>query len=477
MTAVLTPNQVAARLDRLPVGHFHRRFLALISLGAWFDYYDNFVASSLVVALGRAGVLQPGATIGLGISDIGLFMAALPLGMFFGTIGFGLASDRVGRRFAFVALLLLYSLATLLGGAGYYPLVAVTGPAVGLALLVITRALAGAGIGAENVVIDVYLSEVMPRQARGWAAAVTHAVAFTAFPAAALLTRLLAPKDAPDGWWMLLVIGSLGALFSWYFRRGLPESPRWSALVGRHAEAERNLARIEAAVEEESGPLPAPDKAHGLHPAGVRHWGEIWSPRLRGRTLMLIAFHLLQTVGYYGFMHWLAVLLQAKQFDYNAVLLLQLGPALLAPLGPILAMWSIERFQRKWLLVGLALAVAAAQLAFGASGDAILLVLIGAGVVVCLNWFSAVFHAYQAELFPTEVRATGVGFTYAWSRLSMVVLSLVMPALIQRDLILAFAVMAGAMTAVALVIGFFGPLTNARSLEEVSPPVLGANKT
>src|SRR5205085_771694 len=126
----------------------------------------------------------------------------------------------------------------------------------GLALLLITRFLAGAGVGAENVIIDAYISEMVPRQVRGWAAALVHAAAFTAFPVAALLARLLAPARAPEGWRLLMVIGSLGALFTWYFRRKLPESPRWLAMVGRHKEASAVLANIEAAVERDSGPLP-----------------------------------------------------------------------------------------------------------------------------------------------------------------------------------------------------------------------------
>src|SRR5262249_39744104 len=109
MTAPLTANQVAARLDRLPVGRFHRRFLGLVSLGAWFDYYDNFVASALVVILVRARVI-PETQEYEWISVKGLFMAALPLGMFLGTILFGLTSDHLGRRFGFVLMLLLYSL-------------------------------------------------------------------------------------------------------------------------------------------------------------------------------------------------------------------------------------------------------------------------------------------------------------------------------------------------------------------------------
>src|ERR1700724_2469106 len=108
---MLAANQVAARLDRLPVGRFHRRFLCWIALGAWFDYYDNFVAGSLAIALPAAGVLRATQADDW-ISPVGLFMAALPLGMFVGTMFLGMASDYVGRRFGFVSMLLLYSLAT-----------------------------------------------------------------------------------------------------------------------------------------------------------------------------------------------------------------------------------------------------------------------------------------------------------------------------------------------------------------------------
>jgi putative MFS transporter len=461
---------LAARLDRLPVTRFHLRFLALISLGAWFDFFDNFIASALAIALPAAGVLRPTQP-GDWISQVGLFMGALPLGMFLGCVFLGMASDLVGRRFIFIAMLLLYSLATLAGGLGYYPLVAVAGATAGLVLLLVTRALAGAGIGAENVVIDAYVSELMPRQVRGRAIAFTQAVAFTAFPAGALAARLLAPEEAPQGWWLLLVLGSLGALTAWYMRRGMPESPRWLAAVGRDAEAEAALAQVEAAVERDIGrPLPLPPVTSAIAPAAApRPWRAIWSPALRGRTALLMAFQLLQTVGYYGFMHWLATLLLAKGFDYKQAQDMQFAATLLAPAGPVLAVWSIERWQRKWLIVGLAGGLALLHVTFGLLGNAVAVTAVAAAVVVGSNWFSAVFHAYQAELFPTGARATGIGFTYAWSRASMVALSVFMPGLIATSLPAAFALTAAAFVCVALLIGLFGPLTNARPLEQITP--------
>jgi putative MFS transporter len=468
MAVPLAPNQVAARLDRLPVGRFHYRFLALISLGAWFDYYDNFVAGTLAVVLPKAGVLPP-AQAGEWISSVGLFTATLPLGMFVGSLFFGLASDYLGRRFGFVAMLLLYSLATLAGGAGYYPLTAVAGTGAGLTLLFMSRLLAGAGIGAENVIIDAYVSEVMPRQIRGRAVALTHAVAFTALPVAGFLALLLAPEESPHRWWLLLVIGSAGALFSWYFRRRLPESPRWSATVGRHEEAAAALADIEAEVERRTGCLLPPAWVPAQEPKPQSPFWEIWSPRYRRRTLMLVVFHLLQTVGYYGFMHWLVALARQKVLEFNPALTLTAAAYVLAPVGPLLAAWSSERFQRKWLIVVLALAVAAGQLLFGLVQSSLWLFVTASAVVVGLNWFSAVFHAYQAELFPTEARATGVGFTYAWSRISMVALNIIMPGLIATSVAAAFGLMASALLGVAVIVALFGPLTNARALEDVSP--------
>jgi putative MFS transporter len=467
MSDILSPDQVAARIDRLPMGRFQYRFLGLVALGAWFDYYDNFVAAALVHILLKAGVI-PKTEPGQWLSIEGLFMASLPLGMFVGTIVFGLTSDYVGRRFGFVLMLLLYSVSSFAGGAGYYPLLMWAGPTAALVLLLISRALAGAGVGAENVIIDAYVSEMVPRQVRGRSVALVHATAFTAVPVVFFLAQVI----SADKWWLLLIIGSLGALFAWYFRRHLPESPRWLAASARPAEAAAVLAEIEAAVGRESDRPLSPDPVEPpLLSVPRAPFRELWSPRYRGRTLLLVLFHLLQTIGYYGFMHWLVTLLAAKGFQKEA-LVLPFFPSLLAPVGPLIGVWSSERWQRKWLIVGLTAAVGVLMVGFGLALNVVLLTILAAGIIVGLNWFSAVFHAYQAELFPTAARATGVGFTYAWSRASMVGLNLIMPGLIALSLSAAFGLMAGALFAVAGIVAIFGPLTNSRMLEEMSgePP-------
>ena len=95
-------------------------------------------------------------------------------------------------------------------------------------------------------------------------------------------------------------------------------------------------------------------------------------------------------------------------------------------------------------------------------------VAIGALFTIFSYWFSSAFHAYQAELFPTRARATGVGFTYSMSRLSAVFSTLIIGALLVRGVFAVFVFMAAAMLGVALVVGVFGPRTNARALEDIS---------
>jgi putative MFS transporter len=142
--------------------------------------------------------------------------------------------------------------------------------------------------------------------------------------------------------------------------------------------------------------------------------------------------------------------------------------AMVSPVGPLLAAWTSDRFERKWTIVVLALLVAALGLGFGNSSAPFAVVGFGALLTLANYWFSAAFHAYQAELYPTRLRATGVGFTYSWSRLSAAFTSVLIGWVLGFGVPAVFAVLAVAMGLVAVVIGAMGPRTNRMVLEEIS---------
>jgi putative MFS transporter len=79
------------------------------------------------------------------------------------------------------------------------------------------------------------------------------------------------------------------------------------------------------------------------------------------------------------------------------------------------------------------------------------------------------FHAYQAELYPTRIRAQAVGFVYSWSRFSAIFSSYIIGFLLGNyGTTGVFAFIAGAMVVVFIVIGGFGPAVTGRRLEAIA---------
>jgi putative MFS transporter len=157
-------------------------------------------------------------------------------------------------------------------------------------MLVVTRFLAGLGIGAELPLVDAYLSELLPSRNRGQYTAWAYTIGFTGVPAAGFLGRVRVPM-APfgvSGWRWMFVIGSIGAAIVWAMRASLPESPRWLDSVGRTTEAEAIVERMEHEARA-VGSLPPPDPAD-QPTRGHASVGAIFRPPYRSRTLMLSVF-------------------------------------------------------------------------------------------------------------------------------------------------------------------------------------------
>jgi putative MFS transporter len=449
---------IAERIERLPLGRFHRRFIALVSLGNFFDLYDIFIVAYIGAALQQSGFLS--------LRQFTFFVAAGFLGMFVGTVVFGMGSDRMGRRSAFILLLLIYSVFTFADAF-----------APSAHWLIALRFFAGVGIGAEIVVIDTYVTEVVPGYARGRYVAITQVAGFCAVPVAAVLSRVLVPTHfLMSGWRWVMVMGASGALLTWWFRRRLPESPRWLESQGRVREADAIMSGLEN--ESFSKPLRSGEGPRGSRqedgdrkreaPAERASFWELWRRPYLSRTVMLVIFQALQTIGFYGFANWAPTFLLKRGVSLLHSLEYTLLIALVSPLGPLLAAFTSDRLERKWTIVLLALLVAGLGIGFGNSSTPVAVVGFGALLTLANYWFSAAFHAYQSELFPTRLRATGVGFTYSWSRLSAAFTSVLIGAVLVHGVPAVFALLAVAMVLVAGVVGVMGPRTNGLVLEEIS---------
>jgi putative MFS transporter len=450
---------VRARLDRLPPSRYMWKIVLLLSLGGYFEYYDLFLTAYIAPGLVRSGFFSNTSGSFFGITGLASFVASTFIGLFLGTMIFSFTADRLGRRFIFTGSLLWYTLASAIMAFQNSP-----------AGVDFWRMVAGIGIGVEVVTIDAYIAELVPSHMRGRAFAVNQAIQFLAVPVVALLCWWLVPSNPFGfaGWRWVVLIGSTSAIFVWFIRRQIPESPRWLLVKGRVDEAERITAAIEARVEAQTGSLPPVAMAQGTEEAHGTFRDILQRPYLQ-RTLMLMTFNFFQTIGYYGFASWVPTLLISKGVTITSSLRYSFLIAMAAPLGPVVATRVADKFERKWQIVVSAICIAAFGLLFSWETASVWLVACGLALTCANNWMSVAFHTYQAELFPTRVRAQAVGFVYSWSRLSAIFTSLLIGFFL-RDFGTGgvFAFIAASMLAVILSIGIFGPRTRGLALEDIS---------
>jgi putative MFS transporter len=454
----LDAGTIGARLDRLPATRCIWQWVALLSLGGFFEFYDLFLTGSIAPGLVNEHILTA-TTPGLfGTSGVASFAAALFAGLFVGTMLVSFVADRLGRRMVFTMSLLWYAAAS--------AIMALQTTSFGLNLW---RFVAGIGIGVELVTIATYISELVPKTVRGRAFAVSQTIEFAAVPAVSLMSWLLVPTSPAGvaGWRWVVLIGSVSAVAAWFIRRQVPESPRWLAAHGRLDEAERVLAALERRVVTEYGKaLPPPGLPEAVDPGGSLM--EALRPPYRGRTAMLVIFNLFQTVGFYGFANWVPTLLVKQGITLTSSLLYTFVIALAAPLGPLLGVGFADKVERKWLIVVAAGCIAVFGLLF--SQVTATAAIIGCGVMLTLssNIMAFAFHAYHAEMYPTRIRAVAFGFVYSFSRVSAAFSGFLIAFFLRGfGTIGVFAFIAGSMVIVMAAIAT-GPAVNNRSLEQLS---------
>jgi putative MFS transporter len=117
---------------------------------------------------------------------------------------------------------------------------------------------------------------------------------------------------------------------------------------------------------------------------------------------MLSLFHFLQAFALYGYISWMPTFLVTQGISVTKSLGYTLGMALVAPFGGLLCMSFADKFERKWQIVGSALAIAAVGIVFANSRNPWIIVPAGGFELLSAAVLSFNFHAYQAELFPTR---------------------------------------------------------------------------
>ncbi len=435
-----------ARLDRLPVGSFHRRVLWLVGLGMFLDACDIYLAGGVLGSLVKSGWSDLAAN--------ARFMSATFLGMLCGTFAAGWLGDRYGRRVSYQVNLLVFGLASI--AAAFAP---------DMTVLIAIRFVMGIGMGAEIVVGYSSLAEFMPRAKRGRYVALLSMVTNLAVPVTGLCGAWLIPEI---GWrWLFAIVGA-AALAVWVMRKNMPESPRWLESRGRTAEAEAVLAAIEAEAAR-SGPLPPIRDAVEEAPAAGRY-GELVGAGLLRNTVLGIIIACVSGVSLYGFLSWIPTFLVTQGLSIGSSLWFSGIMGVGAPLGALLGAGVADRFGRVRSLAALALCAAVLGLVYPMVGDGAELVAVGFGVTLCAYGIVAVgFALYIPELFPTRLRLRGASVVLGISRLFSSQIGFIIVSIFAAFGIGGVAgFLCGSMVLMAAAVMLLGRETSNRSLEAIA---------
>jgi MFS family permease len=443
-------------MDEMPVGALHRFVVWVIGVGLFFDMYEIFLVSSIGSALqNEFGIHRQSM-------DFKLLLASAFIGMFVGSLCLGSLADRIGRRKAFLFNLVWYSAFSLVGAFS-----------INAGMLVFCRFLTGIGVGALYPVADSFLSEILPKERRGRLAAWAYTASFVAVPLVGFLAVWLNPLHvgAIAGWRVILAIGGLGAVFVLLVQHKLPESPRWLLARGRVDEAHATLRRFAQSAGVTVSAIAADENVQKRRALTLSERIAVLrqSPYDK-RYLMLVVFHLFQAFGYYGFGTLAGAVVKSRGFDVTDSTLFIALSFLGYPIGSLLSIPLLNWIERRTLVIASILSVALFGFGFAYSGNIVLIVAFGVLTTCASNVFSNAYHVYQAEIFPSLVRSTAIGSTYALSRIMSGVLPFILlPVLSTYGPAAMFGVISAALLIVACAVRALGPLTTRRSQEEINP--------
>ncbi|MHB2024842.1 MAG: MFS transporter, partial [Mycobacteriales bacterium] len=217
---------ISQALDDAPLGLFHLRAVITSGMGFFTDAYDLFV-------IGIASTLIKGQW-HLSAGQLSLLNSTTLLAAVFGAFAFGRIADVLGRKRVYG----LEAMIMVVGALG-------SALAPNLAVLIAARFVLGLGIGGDYPVSAVLMSEFANRRDRGRLVGLVfsmQALGLIVGPVVGL-TLLGAGMPSSIAWRIMLGLGAVPAAAVIYFRRRMPESPRFQARVrGKAASAANSLA-------------------------------------------------------------------------------------------------------------------------------------------------------------------------------------------------------------------------------------------
>ncbi len=407
-----------------------RRTLLAAALGWALDAFDAMLYA-LVLALLMRNLGMSKATAGL-LSTLTLLASGI------GGVLFGFLADRLGRKPALMASILTYSVCSFASGL-----------ATSIAALALARFVLGLGMGGEWNTGATLVAETWPTELRAKAIAIVQSSWAFGFAAAALVAG---PVSRFFGWRTVFFIGILPALLTLWMRRDVPESEMWER-------------------QEHRRPNLTADSSLGA--TGNSHkFGGIFQPAYLRHTLALLLFNFFSLFAWWGLFTWMPPYLSlpvsqgGRGFGVlgTTALLIILNLFGMFP-GYLSFGWAADRLGRRNAFLVYSLGAAILIPLYALARSPLALMVMGTLVAFFGTGLFSGSGIAGSEIFPTSLRASGLGFTYNGARAISAVAPLVIGSVGQaRGLAAAFFWCGGAYLLAALMAAQL-PETRGKALE------------
>ena len=457
-TAAATPfnaaanAQLIARLERLPITPRLTLLRVVVGIATFFDAYTVLAIAFAMPQLVSEWALTP--------AEVGAIISAGYVGQLFGAILFGLLAEKIGRlKTLFITIALFVSMdATCLFAWSGVSMIAF-------------RFLQGVGTGGEVPVASAYISEFIGAEKRGRFFLLYEVIFPVGLMFAGMAGYFLVPLY---GWKMMFVVGLIPSVLTIPLRWFMPESPRWLASKGRIVEANAVVKILEDSATARGIALPPPVVRPADPQANTQSdWRELFRGIYLKRTLTIWGLSLCVYMINNGLVTWLPTLYsQLFQLPLKTSLAYGWITSGVGVVASIVCALLIDKVGRKAWYAAAFLAAIVPLLALswlGATSAAEVVILATAAYAI-LQTVSFSLYLYSAELYPTRLRAVGVGFGSAWLRagssMGPIIVGSIVAGLGIRYVFAAFA-------AIALIGGLttlrFAVETKGVALEELSP--------
>ncbi len=447
-----TAASIAARMDRLPTTKFHKKIIAILGFGVLCDTLDIYAGSSILAVLVADGWSNNALN--------GWFISATMGGMFLGAMIAGYIGDKFGRRKSFLLNYLVFGLASI-----------ATVFTTNMYQLIALRGLMGLGLGAQQAAATGALPEFFQPQSRGKYSGIVGFIGNVAPPFAMLFSLLVIPMF---GWKVLFVGIGVMALLMWAITlKWMPESPRWYASKALMEKADKLVSAIEKEAEEETH-----CKLEEIKPIATENvpsdqnlsYSVIFSKRLIRRTITLCAALIGMNVAIYTIVNWIPTIFVSQGISITKSFAMAVIIMIGAPTGAFLVPILSDKLPRRKTLSILALLIGILGYIYSLQQSDYLIMGLGFIMITLLYFYSVtVMFVYSGEIFPTEARLRGVGFSSAIGKLSSVITPPIIALILTEFGSTAVFIFVGILMAlIALIISTCGVETRNKSLEDIN---------